>query len=370
MRKILKYIFLISTLCTLVSCKQEKIAKDIKISHNVEFNCIDIKISFSSLESKGFKLGDSLNFSFSNGVELKDVPYFNGYYCKKDEKVFCAYPTYEYPVLTKQFSNDLYVEYNLNENTTVTIFLNQEEKYKEIQNTLDLKYSKNRDEYSSDEEFANFRNIKCGNIKPNRLYRSASPVDNSYNRASYVSSLIGQYNIEHIFDLSNTSDKLAQYAQDQSTSEIWKNLYNQGRVYDVKVDANFTSENYYPKMKFLAEKMASFDGKFLFHCFEGKDRTGFVGILLEALCGATIKEITDDYFLSYTNFYHISEETNPTQISILKDLRLYEMTNLIVGSKVNGNATVQQLSNGAVNYLKTCGMSDENISKLIDKLTK
>ena len=49
------------------------------------------------------------------------------------------------------------------------------EKYK----ALKLKYSKNREDYPSDEVFANFRNVKVGNIKEGILYRGASPIEKS-----------------------------------------------------------------------------------------------------------------------------------------------------------------------------------------------
>jgi len=51
--------------------------------------------------------------------------------------------------------------------------------------------------------------------------------------------------------------------------------------------------------------MASADGPYLVHCLEGKDRTGFVCIVLEALMSATYQEIVDDYMLTYNNYYHI-----------------------------------------------------------------
>lgn len=66
----------------------------------------------------------------------------------------------------------------------------------------------------------------------------------------------------------------------------------------------------------------------------------------------------------------MSEESNPDQIAILKKLRLYEMTNMLVGEVAKENAAVEQLSLGARNYLIKSGISYENIEKLINRLTK
>lgn len=342
---------------------------DIAISHNTEFNCIDIHSSADELKNAGFELGDSLDFTFSNGHQALDIPYFDGYYIKKGELVFCAYPTYKFPCLTIQFAEDLYEKYECKETDKVNIKLNTKGKYEKVQKTLSMKYSLKRDEYESDEIFANFRDIECGNIKHEFLYRSASPVDNSNNRAKYVCDLIKDNSIQYIFDLSNNSKQHESFFQNPEINQSWKDLYQLGHVYDIKVNANFTSQTYYPKMKHLAEMMASADGKCLFHCAEGKDRTGFVAILLEALCGASMKEITDDYFVTYQNYYNINETTHPDQISLLKDLRFYEMTNFLVDEKVNENATNEQLYNGAVNYLKKCGVSEDIIIKLINNLS-
>jgi protein tyrosine/serine phosphatase len=54
--------------------------------------------------------------------------------------------------------------------------------------------------------------------------------------------------------------------------------------------------------------MLNHRGPYLIHCHDGNDRTGFVAALLEALAGATVDEITDDYMLTYINYYHFSRD--------------------------------------------------------------
>ena len=47
--------------------------------------------------------------------------------------------------------------------------------------------------------------------------------------------------------------------------------------------------------------MTGQEGPCYIHCTEGKDRTGFVCLLLEALCGANYGELRDDYMTTYAN---------------------------------------------------------------------
>ena len=113
MKKLFKCLFVVGTMCTLMGCNNGPKDNGIKVTHNTEFDCIDINITHSELDEKGFAFGDSVDFVFSNGKELKDVPYYDGYYCKKGDYVFCMYPTYTYPVLTHEFEDDLFVAYGL-----------------------------------------------------------------------------------------------------------------------------------------------------------------------------------------------------------------------------------------------------------------
>lgn len=67
---------------------------------------------------------------------------------------------------------------------------NIRKKIKNAKNNLKLKYSKKIKDFKSDIIFANFRNVQVGNLKQNILYRGASPIDNSFNRAKYADELI------------------------------------------------------------------------------------------------------------------------------------------------------------------------------------
>ena len=76
-------------------------------------------------------------------------------------------------------------EGNFKEGDTANIYLNQKAKFLNNQKLMDITYTDNRNDYSCDEVFANFRNVNTSFIKDNILYRGASPIDNKHNRAKY-----------------------------------------------------------------------------------------------------------------------------------------------------------------------------------------
>jgi hypothetical protein len=52
------------------------------------------------------------------------------------------------------------------------------------------------------------------------------------------------------------------------------------------------------------------DGSVGLFCKLGKDRTGIYCLILQALAGATLEEATDEFMLSFTNFYWIMKGTD------------------------------------------------------------
>ena len=73
---------------------------------------------------------------------------------------------------------------------------------KDIQDARDIHYEDDRSKFTTDAEFANFRNISVGNLLENKFYRSASPCDNQHNRAPYVDTLIHGVHVQFILDLA------------------------------------------------------------------------------------------------------------------------------------------------------------------------
>ena len=119
--------------------------------------------------------------------------------------------------------------------------------------------------------------------------------------------------------------------------------------------AAYKSEDFGNKMRQLCLDIIASDGPYYIHCLEGKDRTGFVCMVLEALCDATYDEMIDDYFITYKNYYGI--EKGSEKYAVIKKLHIDEMI-----------AFVNGFEGGVNGYLLSIGLAQNQIDSLKMKL--
>ena len=362
----------------------------LKTQHETEFGGVYLKMSIEDFNELGFEYGDSVDVEFSNGYRLEDIPYYNGYYVDAGQPLLIAYPGYEYIKAAINYGEDLWEEASLQggvlggkpkfvplyelghilEHDTAKVTLRERGKYRDIQTARDIHYTDERTDYPSDAVFANFRNFQMGKIKENILYRSASPCDNQHNRASYVDALIKEAGVQFILNLSDNDVKINRYmAADGFNSPYFQSLYDDGRVEAIALNMNYQSEEFAQKIVQGFNAMAEAEGPYLVHCTEGKDRTGFVCMLIEALAGASYPEIADDYMLTYDNYYKISQTKDPERYRLILEQNLDAMVKYIVGDE-NVNIKTADLSGYAREYLKRAEMSDEQIDDFLDRITE
>ena len=300
-------------LTALTGCAPGKKAQPLRnggIIHEPEFGGVYIDTSIEDFNALGYAYGDSVTVTFSNGYTLEDLPYYNGYYTANGEPLLIAYPGYPYIKAAVNNGGDLWEIAGLQEGDTAEIRLQTRGKYAAVQNARDIHYTDERADYASDAVFANFRSVKAGNIPEGRLYRSASPCDNQHNRAPYVDALMQEAGVRFILNLSDTDEKIRNYLADPAfASPYFRTLYSGGGVVKpIALNMNYGSEDFRRKLAGGLIAMAENEGPYLTHCTEGKDRTGFVCMLLEALCGASYDEIVADYMETYANYYGITPE--------------------------------------------------------------
>lgn len=344
-------------------------AKDIGIIHETEFGGIYIDLTIDEFNNLGFAYGDSLNINISNGYSLEDIPYYNGYYTKNGEILLVAYPGYPHIRLGINNGDDLWMIAEVDDTMTATVTLNEAGKYLNIQEARDIHYEDDREKFTSDEEFANFRAAHAGNIAADTLFRSASPCDNQHMRAPYVDKLIEQAGVNFILNLSDNDEKIAGYMEkDDFDSPYFASLYEKGNVAPIALNTNFSSDDFKARLTGGLREMVSHESPYLVHCTEGKDRTGFVCMLLEALCGASYGEIVDDYMITYDNYYKINPQKDKEKYeTIIREL-LVPMIESVVGDE-NVDITTADLADYAYSFLENAGMTGEEIDKLIDNLT-
>lgn len=368
-----KMILALSTLVaitsfSIVGCNkniQEPILKNNAIHRDEEFGGAYIDISIDAFNKLGFKYGDSLDLTFSNNVKCEDIGYYSGYYVPAGQELVVAYPGYSYIKYCINYGDDVYTENNFDENTKVTITVNKSGKYKDIEETLCIKYSDDINEYPSKEAFANFREIRTGHLKEGILYRGASPVDDSRKRTTAVDELLEEHNIAYNIDLADKNTEGSKY---QVHSYI-EGLRNNDKVLFLGMAAAYKTEDFASKMKALFEGILNNDGPYYIHCLEGKDRTGYVCMVIEALCGATYEELIDDYFITYQNYYQI--EKGSDKYNIIKEMHIDEMIRFVFGFNKTTNLLMANYLSQVNSYLlEEVKLTEEQIDAVQAKLSK
>ncbi|HAE16763.1 MAG TPA: hypothetical protein DCG51_09460 [Erysipelotrichaceae bacterium] len=380
----------IASASVLCACqKEEQVQPEPKIEncaiiHETEFGGVYIKSTIDDFNKLGFVYGDSVNVEFSNGFKLEDVPYYNGYYVDAGQPLLIAYPGYDYIKAAVNYGDDLWetaglqqkndqklnlwMQSKLEEHDTASVYLNERGKYADIQAARDIHYYDERERYTTDEEFANFRSIHMGRIAENRLYRSASPCDNQHNRAPYVDRLIEQAGVNGIMNLSDSHLKIRGYMEkDNFDSPYFLSLYQNDQVIPLALNMNYLSEEFAVTAAQGLKELAKLEPPYLIHCTEGKDRTGFICMLVEALAGADYQQIADDYMVTYDNYYGITADSEPDKYQTILEKNLDAMIRSIVGDE-SIDITNTDLSVYAKNYLLKAGMSEEDITAFLNRI--
>lgn len=226
----------------------------------------------------------------------------------------------------------------------------------------------NREDYASDEIFANFRNNTVGNIAEGVLYRSCSPVDNSQGRAAYANALAEKAGIATIIDLTDSNEEMeAYFTTPDFKSTFYKGMYEDGNVICLKMAMDPLSDEFRGKVKAGLEFIIANEGPYLVHCTEGKDRAGYVSALLGALMGGTLEEIKDDYLTTFMNYYHV--EYGSEQYNHIGERNVYEFLIGMAGLERGSDISKLNLVTVAENYLKDIGMTNEQITSLKARLS-
>lgn len=343
---------------------------DRAILHEEEFGGVYVDLTIEDFDLMGFQYGDAVDVVFSNGYALSGIPYYNGYYTQTGEPLVVAYPGYPHIKVCINNGDDLFTLAGLTESDTVTITRAGQGTFADIQDARDIHYRDERERFPSDAVFANFRSVKVGNLKENILYRSASPCDNQHNRAPYVDALCKEAGIRCIVNLADTEEKIQNYiSAEDFNSPHFLSLYSGGDVLLLTLNMNYGSEDFRMKVANGLIAMTEHEGPYLVHCTEGKDRTGFVCMLLEMLCGASYDEIVSDYMITYDNYYGITKTSDPKRYDVIVENVLLPMLNSVIGD-TSVDPKTSDLSVYAERFLQNAGMTDAQIAALRAALTE
>lgn len=199
-------------------------------------------------------------------------------------------------------------------------------------------------------------------VKPYRFIRSDAPLAVSDD----VKEFMVKHDIKTVIDLRN--EKIASMSPNAFVSDDRFSCHN----YPLSVNAktpnseNDVIKNYYRMIENdtaianIFGTLANSSGGVLFHCQEGKDRTGMVSGLLLLLAGVSDIDIYADYEIS--NVY--LHEMIKTAKSILPDYLLYLKPEYMENVLAYLRGKYQTIEN----YLLSKGISETEICKLKGKL--
>ena len=344
---------------------------DYVISEYPGFGNIFIHISPSDFNKQGFELGDSVNIEFSNGVSFSDIPYYNGYYAKTGNIALVSYPGTQYLIAAICNGGSLWDQARVDENTTARISLSEKKKYLVIQNALDLYEFQNK---KVNDSRALFRKVKTGNLKDNTLYRGLSPLDvknvDKYEKS--VDDLIEEAGVKFIINLADTKEEAAEKIESGLTdTSYYKKLFDEGKVANIRLDMNYKSNSFGDKVVEVLKTISKNEGPYYIHCTEGKDRSGFVCMIIDCLVAANYDEICDDYMQSYEYNYNITKDGTSDKYKIIKGETLDDMLRYISGPELS-RIPLEGIDfvNVAGRYCDTHGMTIEDSDAFYAKLTR
>ncbi len=231
-----------------------------------------------------------------------------------------------------------------------------------------LSRTDNREDYSSDAAFANFREIKGGKIGEGALFRSSSPINNEIGRAKYADALVKENGIRTVMNLADSEESILSYMEKEDfASPYYASLFENGDVIALNMGVSFKTREFQASLSEGLTFLASKEGPYLVHCTEGKDRAGFTSALLSALMGLTYQEIVEDYMTTYENYYHI--EKGSEQYEAVKKSNIDSMLSFIASVESDKLSQVD-LSLKAEEFLFAIGMEEETVRKLKENLAK
>ena len=250
----------------------------------------------------------------------------------------------------------------MDENTTVYLNMKEKQGFAEeyAMHQLGAVRTNKREDYGnlSDAEYANFRMVRTSGMGTGILYRSSSPVNPAYKRNEQADQAMLDAQIRTVMNMADSEGQMKAY------SEYALTYYAGCDIIPLNMGMNVSSEEFREKLAEGFRFIASHEGPYLIHCNEGKDRTGFAVGVLECLMGADKEEITEDYMLTFYNFYGMEAGTEQYQNTANSNL-LRSLAGAFHMESLDG----ADLAKSAEAYLEEIGMTADEIKTLKEKLS-
>jgi len=344
---------------------------------NLVVNCLPGK-----MYDAGFKIGDIITVQF-DGRSPFNAPFVTNYnQVGMMGACLCDYHGAGTSLELGMSNANLYERTLITDGTAVTFTLYEQGGYLHTMALLDDETTTNPADYATPEAFANFRVFATSRgLAANRLFGTSNPLDATNNpvRYSVADSLAEVNGIQCEIDIADTDAGIQQQiASEAHIGTYCPQLYEDKKVIALDAGVDYYTTEFQEPLSRGLRFIIDHDGPYLIHCTEGKERAGFVLMLLESLAGATVDEAIRDYMISYENYYHYKPYTEKWLISA--HFSIERAIWLIIHPELLDNVLAIDWEamdfkgvnayDVAVTYLKQCGLTDSEISQLKDRLTK
>ena len=325
-----------------------------------------LDITTSDFIAGGYALGDIVRVRF--GSYESDMPFYDGYYSAPGDVMLRGASAQDNIALCINYG-DFARETGLAIGDQVEITMVEKAGMRAFYELCALNYSDNPAEYADAAAFANFRPVTAGSIGSGKLYRSASPIDNTHGRAGYANAFLAEAGVATVLNLADSDADIEAFLEEADfDSDYYRSLYESGKVIALDLNAIFFSDEYAAALVEGLRFLARNDPPYSVHCQEGKDRAGFALMLLEALMGAQLQEIIDDYMRSFYNYYGVDKETEPRRYEMILSTNLLPMLYHVTDTATFEELAQTDLEIAATNYLLRNGMDEKDILTLKEKL--
>ena len=178
-------------------------------------------------------------------------------------------------------------------------------------NNLVRDYVREKYQNLTDEEYANFRMIKMGDIAEGVLYRSSNPIDPVLSRNTYADKAAEEHGVKTFINLADSEDEAERF---YGFSDSY---YSKQNVIYLDMPLVFGEDTFRERLAAGFRFIADNEGPYLMHCMEGKFRCGFVSAVLECFMGADADEVEEDFVRSYINYFRVPDELHPEIKSLI-----------------------------------------------------
>ena len=343
-----------------------------------KYGNVGIPVTCEEFLAAGYKYGDTVKVKFLG--KSVTVPFVNNFSdidsgkaamfaLDGQEYIFVAVNMGDFAttngIATKTVKEDGSFEWNWAEGVegpvTFKISLKKAGGYYNEYVTHRLSSTNERADYAdlSDEEFANFREVKTTGMGEGKLFRTSSPINPKYNRNVYADAAIRKAGVTVVMNMADDAETAAGYEGFHET------YYSTIKYIPLDMTADYASDDFRAKLAEGFRFIAQNPGVYAIHCTEGRDRAGFAVAILECLMGATYEEVADDYMVSFYNMFGVTKDDERYEPilsgNLAKTLKsAFTFTKKDKKKELSG----MNLASYAKKYLKSIGLTSKEIKKI------